>query len=532
MDLSFPNVSLLAFNQENRFFDAGYNYSNIQKLTINGYILDLISAFGISGVWTGQQGILNTVANNNNFQSLNLNGVQFGSGRINNINFDQGNDVKIDKYTANITIYQTGNLYNLNQNYYSGIDISNFQYLTNYNENYNFNLKENGGYSYNHSANITFNSGVGTLNAISAAKSTAKSLFTGFSLGFAFYSGYTSKIGKRFYTESYNKITNNCSFNEIFDFDIDSGNYSIVRTNKFDINEHGIINVNETARIKGIVRPTYQYAVNACDGEMNNSFSRCSGIYNLYAPATSYPLISYPTIRGKTIDLFNNDIGYDIAFSNDISNSGIYTWSYVQNLSFSESISRMVEEGEIIGRGQNRSMAYQNAQIGYGIMTNGVCGRTSGFYLNHSNGSGYNFCEFKDESYSPYKGIIRYNYKFSNENVVVGTSGIKKIDFQIQGNTPVYIENTFNIFNYKQIIQPGLNDTMGSKDLKLKLYGERINSLNDYLGNALYQINANAPTGLDPFISNTIYSFNPNQNIVDINVNWRYSVTPNQTIQI
>ena len=68
--------------------------------------------------------------------------------------------------------------------------------------------------------------------------------------------------------------------------------------------------------------------------------------------------------------------------------------------------------------------------------------------------------------------------------------------------------------------------------VKLKIYGERINSLNDYLSNALYQINANAPTGLDPFISNTIYSFNPNQNIVDINVNWKYSVAPNQTIQI
>lgn len=531
MNLDFPNVSLLSLDQENKFFEAGYNYSNIQKLTINGYILDLISNFGISGIWTGQEGIINTIANNNNFQSLNLNGIAFGSGRIQNISFDQSNDVKIDRYTANIIVYNTGNLYNLNQNYYSGVDISNFQYLDRFTESYAFTLKENGGYSYAHSADIVFNSGVGTLYSIQAAKSTAKTLFTGFALGFAFYSGYTSKIGKRFYTESYNKINNSCTFNELFDFDVDSGNYSIVRTNKFDINENGIIKVIENGKIKGIVRPTFQNAIDACDNEMNNAYSRCSGVYDIYAPLNPYPLLPYPLIRGKSLDMFNNNMDYNIEFSNDISNSGIYTWNYTQNLVFSDSISKMVEQGEILGRGQNRTMAYQNAKIGYGVMISSVGDRSINFYLNHI-GNGYNFIETKEEGYSPYKGIIKYSYKFSNENVLVGTGGIKKIDFQINDKNPVYIENKMGIFNYKEIIQPGFNDTLGTRSLKLMIYGERINTLSDYLNNAVPQINANLPTGLDPFISETTYTFIPNENLANIDVSWKYSVTPNLTTQI
>ena len=531
MNLNFPNVSLLSFDQQSRFFEAGLNYSNIQRLTINGNIIDLISSFGITGIWTGTEGILNTVANNSNFESLILNGKNFGSGRIQNISFNAGDDVKIDAYTANIIIYQTGNLYNLNQEYYSGIDVANFQYLTNLSESYNFIQKENGGYSYEHTAAITFNSGVGNLNAIQAAKSTAKTLFTGSALGFAFYSGYTSKIGKRFYTESYNKINNTCNFGETFDFDTDSGSYSIIRTNKFDIDDNGIIKVSENGNIKGIVRPTYQNAIDACDYEMDGAYSRCNEIYNIYAPANPYPLLSYPLIRGKTLDIFNNNLDYNILFSNDISNSGIYTWNYIQNLIFSESISKMSEDGEILGRSQNRQMAYQNAQIGFNIMKNGHIDRTNNFYLNHI-GNSYNFLEYKEEGFSPYKGIIRYSYRHSNENVVVGTGGVKKIDFQIDDNYPIYYYSKIDIFNYKEVIQKNLNNTVGSRSLKLTLFGERVTSLQDYISNAKEQINLYIPTGLNQYIINSSYSFNPNQNILEVDTVWNYTVQPLITIQI
>lgn len=531
MNLNFPNITIVGLDQESRFFQAGFNYSNIQNITINGNILDLISSFGISGIWTGQEGIINTVKNNQNFESLTLNNVNFGSGRIQNISFDAGNDIKIKKYTANLLIYQTGNLTNFTGLYYSGIDISNFQYLDGFSENYSFVKKENGGYSYNHRADITFNSGIGNLNAIPAAKTLAKTLFTGFGLGFYFYSGYTSKIGKRFYSEVYNLINNSCSFDETFNFDVDSGNYSAIRINRFDINENGIIQVAEKGIIKGIVRPTYQQAINSLENEMNNAYERCSGIYNLYAPSNPYPLLIDPIVRGKTLDIFNNNIEYNLIFSNDISNSGIYFWNYTQQLNFSEGISKLIEDGQIRGRSQNRQMSYSNAINGFNIAKSSVANRSSNFYFNHI-GNSNNFLESKEETYSPYRATINYSYRFSNENVLAGSSGVKKIDFQINDNYPVYYYSKIDIFNFKEIIQPNLNDTVGSRNMKLTLYGERVTPLSSYLSNALTQLNGNIPTGLDPYIENTNYTFNQNDNIVEVNQLWRYTVPANKTIQL
>jgi hypothetical protein len=219
MSLNFPNVSVLGLNQEARFFGAGFEYASFRRLSVAGTVNDLIVGFGITGIWTGVEGVLNTIQNNKNYQPLVLNGVDFGSGRIENISFDAGLDVRLKTYQANITVFDSGNLFNFTGTYYSGIDTSNFQYLQAFSENYAFNKKLNGGYSYSHDASMQFTSGVGQLNSIDAAQTLARTLFTGSNLGFAFYPGFADKQGKRYITEAYDTISNECSFQETFDFD-------------------------------------------------------------------------------------------------------------------------------------------------------------------------------------------------------------------------------------------------------------------------------------------------------------------------
>ena len=82
MPLNFPNVSVLGVDHNLRFFDAGFQYASSKRLSIGGSMLDLIVGFGITGIWTGEEGVLATIRNNQNYQALILNGVNFGSGRI------------------------------------------------------------------------------------------------------------------------------------------------------------------------------------------------------------------------------------------------------------------------------------------------------------------------------------------------------------------------------------------------------------------------------------------------------------------
>src|SRR5665213_1876025 len=98
MPLTFPNVSLLGLAQDSRLFDAGFQYSANRRLTIQGDLIDLSNAFGISGIWDGPQGLLQTVANQTNYQDLYLNGYSFGSGKVESITFVAGNDVRTKQY--------------------------------------------------------------------------------------------------------------------------------------------------------------------------------------------------------------------------------------------------------------------------------------------------------------------------------------------------------------------------------------------------------------------------------------------------
>jgi hypothetical protein len=134
MSLVFPNVSLLGLSQESRFFDAGFHYSTTKNINIQGLVIDLTNSFGISGIWTGQEGITKVIQSAQDYQNLILNGVSFGSGKINSISFSPGLDVRTKTYNASLIIQDSGNLFNLTGFFYSGINLSQFQYLEDFSE--------------------------------------------------------------------------------------------------------------------------------------------------------------------------------------------------------------------------------------------------------------------------------------------------------------------------------------------------------------------------------------------------------------
>jgi hypothetical protein len=522
MSYSFTNVALLSLNQEYRFFEAGFHYSTLKNFEIEGNLIDLSNTFGISGIWSGSAGLVNTVlSNSKSIEPIILNGTTFGTGWMKSITFDAGHDVQTKRYRASLQAYDAGNLFNLTGFYYSGINTKNFSFLQNFDENYAFNRKQNGGYSYNHNANVHFNSGLGNLNSLTEAQTLVKTMFTGSNLGFTFYSGYTNKQGKRFFTEAYNIIDSTCSFNEVFDFDTDSGNYSAIRSNVYSLDEGGIINVTENGTIRGIENPNFEKASNALAGELASAYNRCNSVFTSYAPANANALATEPMTLRKVFDLFDNNLQYTIQFTNNPVNSGQYFWSYTQNVNRSEGIVHITENGTLAGRGANTAAAYSGANLGFSQVKNTLSPRINTLYSSVV-GDPYNFLVTKTDSFSPYHGAIGYDYQFSNE-YVSGYSGVKRIEIVDANNTPNYMYNTLNIFNVGQILQDAQTSTVGAKNLRVRLVGEKPLVLNDYLNVGQNEVNMRLPSGTDPFVHECSYSYNPNENSVDLNVGWAFN---------
>lgn len=518
MPLNFPNISTLSIQQQSRFFQAGFNYSNTKSLRINGLLTDPTNSFGVTGIWTG---ISTTNKAAIDYQPLIINDVNFGSGRITSITYDQGNDVRLKNYTATIEILDSGNLFNLTGAIYNGVDFSNAQYLENFSENWNFAKKTNGGYTSNHTASITFTTGVGNLNAIEAAKSLAKTLFTGSNLGFAFYSGYSNRRGKRFFNESYNLIDKSCSFAESFDFNADDGLYSAIRNHSVNLDTLGIISVSERAIINGIENINYQNALAALNTELTGTYFRCSGVSTYYFP-TGATLINAPLSQSRSFDLFTNNLSYEINYSTNPANSGTYFWDYTQQVSRADGIGIITENGSLIGRGANPTTSFSAAQNGFLNVKSSINSRiTSSF--SSSFGSSTNFLQGKSESYSPLRGEVSYNYQYSNDPALIANSGIRRKEVTIENNNAVHAYNRLNIFNFKEIAQDDRQSTVAASTVNVQMEGDKTIALPAFLTLAASTINSNIPTGTERYVGDASYVYNKNENSVNGSLTWIYN---------
>ena len=528
MPLNFPNVAVLGLSQDARFFEAGFQYASFRRLSIAGNTQDLAATFGITGTWSGAQGMLNTIRNNPNYQALTINGVNFGSGRIENMRFDAGLDVKLKGYTADIVVYDSGNLFNFTGAYYSGIDTSNFPNLNALSETYSFDRKINGGYAYSHSASIQFISGASNLFAIGAAQSLARTLFTRSNLGFAFYSGFTNKQGKRYVTETYDLINNNCGFQETFDFDNNNGAYSATYTTSVSLNEQGIISATEQGQIRGIENPNYQIALTAVNTEMTGSYYRCSGAVNQYFP-TGAILITTPVSQGRAIDIFSNNIGYTVTFDNSPTNQRSYFWDYTLQASRDGNVTTVSEQGTVAGRGVNETTAFNNARVGFATVKAGIAARCNGLFVGQYLPA-TNYLADKSESYSPVQASVGYGYSYSNDPTLIANSGIRRMAVTVDDANPVYQFNMIGIVNQSEIAQNGYQASEGRQTVSVALEGDKTVGLSDFLAAAVIQINLNVPVGTDRYIGGANYSYSPNENASNVGLTWVYHRNPGTSI--
>ncbi len=513
MALYFERVSLLSLSQEYKYLEAGFNYSNIKTFTIEGNVTDLGNVAGVVGI---VDKIIQTTDDFYNYQDIILNSVSFGYGRVQSLSFVPANDVQLDRYSATLTTFNNGDLANLAGANYPSVDTSNWSLLQNFTEDYNFTRKPNGGYSYTHSANIQFFQGPAGIDAIAQAKALAQSIFVGSALGFVFYAGYTSKVGKRYYTETYDVITNACSFQETFDFDSDQGDYSAVFTDSIQLQADGIVNVTENAIIRGITNPNFRTAADGFDAVIGGAYARCNGLiatYGNYGDGVFTSAQPIPVSKSVNYNLFIGEITYTITFTNDPSYNNTYYWEYTTEQTQQDGYFNASENGTVIGRATNRKEAYDNADAAVGLKISTVPSRIS--LLPNNPGGYYQISNSRTDS--PFKGTVSYSAGYTNKPTVTTPVGYSMQYVTVKNDAPIYQWNKFAIFNFGNLFQDSLTSRPSNTEVELTIHGLSSQDIDAYLGQ-VNAINAYAPS--DGILTSCNFSYNSSANTAVVSASW------------
>lgn len=522
--LNFQNAEILSYSHKPQFLGDNLRYKITKDITINGYILNLPNLSGVSGVLSGVNTFLN---GSTDYDAIFVNNVNFGQGKILDISFDNNptNDVKYKKYKATFTVYDSGNLFNVLSGYYSGLNWNYAQVLDNFSENFSYALNDNGSSSYDQNISLRFNSGqAGTLpdTPIGMAKTFASGFFAACNLTGFLGINYNNNF-KKFYTETYNLIDNSVSFKEHVDFLSLSGGYSTLYTHQLEIDENGIINVTENSQIKGLYDPLIQSALSGLAAEFPQSYSRCLEVYSGYGPQSSYIINSNPINKNVVINKFEGTVNYNVTYSDNPKYQNLYVWDYTTTIDRNEDrVYTIVENGKIVGLGRRNLDKYPNAISGYSIVKTGISTRASGAYL-AANPYPLSLNEISSsEGRAPFEGTIGYSTTYTDDITLFPISGIKKYEFLITDKTPVQATNKFNIINFKEIIQPLNQSTLGQRDFNIKMYGARGTPLSTYLNYISGAIQPYKNLGNDFFLASCQYQFAPLENTLSMNLSYSY----------
>lgn len=538
--LDLSNVTLLSHSRQNRFWGDSLRYAIVDNFEVQTNLYSLENTSGVSSILRQLSGM---TAGSEDWQPITFNNYDYvGLARVNSVGFAPSNDVRLKNVNISLTVFNSGNTFNLNTGFslYSGINLTNPsfppQLIEEFTETFSTQIAENGDYTEQQQINLRFLSGaaIGTLqNPYSMARQFASNLINSNPvIGFvdANHSGWRQKPGKRTRQETLNLIDNSISVNETFKLLAGfSGTYSINYTNSLNLAENGITSVREQARVQGLMPDSYgNYYESAKSGaqyEVNNfSFNRCNGMFIAYGGNNSYPLINKKITYGQTLNKFLDIVEYNVEYSNDPRINTLAVWEYTQEIEREDRncTYRVSENGTVQGLTDCIPQAkFDNAISFYSGVKTGIYNRTYNFYTGFSTFANELKVVQQSETQNKIDGLVRYS-KVYTDNLLYSYSGVRKMTITVadEFSTPGY--NLFGVANFKTIAQKNNIPTLAHRSIDIEIFGLRGMQISGYYPVAINQVNSNVPTGNDPYIDGLTYSFNPLQNQFVLNCSWTY----------
>lgn len=522
MPIDFSNASLLSYNHEAQYFgDTSMRYRIVKNIEVEGYLLNLRNIVGVSGIVSGAKALSTSATD---WQGFIINGVNFGTGIINSIEYEESNDVRLKKYKINLQIFDSGNINNFPTNgYFNNINYTDFYLIDNLSENVNWiNTTNKKTYTHEISVKLLSNS---ISNSISKAKTIANNLFntasnlTSLGGNYSYLSNY-----KPNYIEIYDEINGECSFTKTIDFlNTLNGDYSINKSYNFSRKEDGITTVTEHGEIRAQNQDYLTVLTNAFNSETGSAYTNCQAVYSNYSSNNEYTFSNHPIIQAVSIDKFNKSLTYDLTFTN---NPNIYNGAYLEYQQVvtyeGDNIISTSEHGKIVGFGEQNSNKYNKAINLYNTSSGDIYARAKSVYDNFKtiftlNDSNQFVLLNKKEIHSPYNGYLEYEYSYSNDTTATPNNDIRKVEITVNKQDIIKINRDITVFAYKEINQQSVSNIASEHSVSINLRGKRNTPLQTYLD---YAINA-IPAGVAADILTSVnYSLNPVQNSFTFNAQW------------
>lgn len=525
--INITDAEFLSISTNFEFLGEAFNYRNLRTLDLRGRV-SVVADSGVSLIWGGMSTKISGLQDN---QEIFVNGISLGSGNVKSIQFDDGVDVREKKYSLSVEIPMVGNLYNMTGAAYSGLilDESSLKYIDSLTEDFNFSAIDNNSYSY--SRNLSFGVLSGNPLPVQAAKDLASAMFSGSPVVRLLninYPNFYESNGNKYYTESYDLENHRFSFSEEFSFNPDYP-YFFEYSHSLNFSQ-GLVEITENGTINGASGVAYDSALIGLSSITGSSYSRVTGIYDAYvsryALGNVCPIINKPKSISFSANQCVGAITYGISYTND---SSFYQSGYIWNktMSIDESsvgIYSISERGNVVGLGQS---AFKIAKSGYNSVVSNVGSRITGAFssinpilINDCLPTGQFSLVRSGVDFSEYNADFSYEINYTNDPyLTIGDDKFVRVFVSSGYFSPIHTTAGFQIFNSKDIIQPGNSSTLSSFEYKINIVGKESTLLIDYINEALSRISPPSNSGV--FLQSVNYSHSPTKN--DFNLSATFS---------
>lgn len=463
MNISLNNVLSLTYNRENQFLGEVSRYRSIKNYAIEGVFH--------SGQYVDNNNILNFPLkapvtgyyNPDTLDTVSINGVSLGEGRITNLNIPQGDHIKRGVYNINFSVYEDGDLSNITSdpNYAGLATMGSAKLIDNISESFNFATSANNNYAYDHTLTVTYIDH--TTDAINLAKTLASQIFAA-TLPFPLFSDPTisttyNTAGKKYFTETFNLINKTCTFTKKFEvLNNTQTHYTHEYKNSITIDQNGIVAVSENGNIRIKSIPFSSYIDSSLNTVAGGAYNRCNALFqNILVGLTSLgsyeSLNTIPLSFGKSINKLAGEIQYNIAFANNAyiyQKSSIYG-SHEFTITLDQTENRIININEngvftIIGKKSDSYTTSNIITLGQTLITESDS-RCSSFYSS---------CGFSDtlkelgRSMDFGKNFKSLNYTINytdDKTILTDNNYFTKIAYQIGADKANHIYQEYKIAN-------------------------------------------------------------------------------------
>ncbi len=460
----FDNVSVLGYSHENKFFgEKSISYASLKTFSIRGYILDLTSSNGVDKIL---QDYLEITREAKTFQSIVINGENFGFGKVRSLSVDAGNWVRTTEYTADIEVLSEAPLQNILSSEFSGLTLNNKQLklLKSLNETFNVDFNnQDKTLSGEHSIEIEYDADNSNVNLIALAQSLATELLKTLPTSVDQANYNTRSSYKTLNSENYDLINGKAGFRRSFSYNTSNNidqPYSVKREHSITLNESGITEVKESCEIKAESdNPSlYTNALLGLDSQLSDVNALYTRVLNFFIQYQNRfgivnDINSHFISKEIQINKFEGIINYTIIYDNDPKKANpFYSWENTKTLDRGENgIWSVSEEGSINGIGKNGdSRKYQNAENGWNTIKSGIFSRINSFYTLYAkikSGSSLKLLNTNTNK-SKYNGSITYSYNYSDDPTIQSSGDVKKIEVELSDTGLQLITKNFIIPNH------------------------------------------------------------------------------------